>query len=399
MSISFCFNEDVEEFREHVRSVLTGELSDDIRAKVSQERIDLSREDQQAWHRVLHSHGWGGTGLPPEYGGPGWSDEQYFVFLRELGRADAPRPMLYGLKMVAPTLIKFGSETQRRRYLPDIVSGEKFWCQAFSEPDAGSDLAALKCAASRDGSHYVITGSKTWISDAHHADIMFGLFRTERTARRQDGITALILDMNSPGITVRPLPNYEGTHECNEIFFDSVRVPFENRIGDEGGGWTVAKYLLGVERFDTAEIARSLSTVERIRHVISERSGQFGSSVDTNRRWTRLAELEIELRALAATEGRYVLGTPQESQTGAEASLLKWLGTEVQQDLLELLMDSYGETSQAGLPSRPVNGATSALPGGFAARAFHRYRVSTIYAGSTEIQKNLIARLALALKD
>ncbi|KLK95089.1 hypothetical protein AA309_00045 [Microvirga vignae] len=399
MAISFVFDERVEAFRAQVAQTLADALPPHIRSQVADERIDLTRADQAAWQSKLDSLGWGGVGLPPESGGPGWTDEEYFVFLRELGRADAPRPPLYGLKMVAPTLVRFGTPEQITRYLPDITAGRTFWCQAFSEPNAGSDLAAMTCPAKKTEDGYEITGSKTWISDAHHADLMFGLFRTSSTGRKQEGITALVVDMKSPGITVRPLPNYEGTHECNEIFFDQVRVPAANLIGEEGNGWQVAKFLLSVERFDTAEVPRSLATLGRIRNRIAALEEKSGYTAHVQGLRARFARLEIELRALAATECRYVLGTPQEELTGAEPSLLKWIGTELQQDLLELLMDAYGEQAQAGLPIEDAQpGACRPVEGGFAGRAFHRYRVTTIYAGSTEIQKELIARTALGLR-
>lgn len=399
MTISFALDAQAEAFRTRVAQTLESALPAHVRAQVADERIDLSPDDKATWHATLASLGWGGAGLPAQHGGPGWSDEEYFVFSRELGRADAPRLPLYSLKMVAPMLVQFGTPAQLASYLPDIVAGRAFWCQGLSEPGAGSDLAALACAAKRTEEGYEITGSKTWISDAHHADWMFGLFRTRTGGRRQEGITALIVDMRSPGITVRPLPNYEGTHECNEIFFDQVRVPAENLVGRENEGWTVAKFLLGAERFDTAEVSRSIATLARIRARIAalERGGECPAHVQDLTR--RLARAEIDLRALAATECRYVLGSPPEALTGAEPSLLKWIGTELQQDLLELLMDAYGEPAQAGLPAEEARRPAQqrAVEGGFAGRAFHRYRVTTIYAGSTEIQKELIARTALGL--
>ncbi|KUM27011.1 hypothetical protein AU467_18805 [Mesorhizobium loti] len=400
MVLAFVLDERTEAFRTRVAQTIASALPQDIRTQVADQRVDISRTDQATWQSLLNSFGWGGVGIPVEYGGPDWTDEEYFVFSRELGRADAPRPPLYGLKMVAPTLIRFGTAEQITRYLPDIIAGRAFWCQAFSEPNAGSDLAGLSCAANKTGDGYEITGSKVWISEAHHADFTFGLFRTNSAGRKQEGITALVVDMKSPGITVRPLPNYEGTHECNEIFFDQVKVPNSNLIGEEDNGWAVAKFLLGVERFDTAEVPRSIATLRHIRaRIVALEKQEYGVE-HVRELKVRLARLEIDLRALAAAECRYVLGTPQHVLTGTEPSLLKWLGTELQQDLLELLMDAYGEQAQAGLPaahSKPD--ATRPVEGGFAGRAFHRYRTTTIYAGSSEIQKELIARTILGRRS
>ncbi|APO69805.1 pimeloyl-CoA dehydrogenase large subunit protein (plasmid) [Rhizobium gallicum] len=399
MSIDFAFNDEVETFRDNVAATLKEALPPAIRSQVADERIDLSPEDQALWQSKLHSLGWGGLSLPAKHGGPGWTNEQYFVFLRELGRVDAPRPPLYSVKMVAPTLLRFGSPEQVQRYVPEISSGNKFWCLGFSEPNSGSDLASMKCPATKVDGGFEITGSKIWISDAHHADLMCGFFRTDSKGRKQEGITALVVDMKSPGITVRPLPNYEGTHECNEVFFDKVMVPESNLISLEGNGWEVVKYLLTVERFDLAEVPRSIATMARIRERINTIETQWGSTDHVKELTARFARLEIDMRALAATECRFALGVPAEEATGAEPSILKWIGTELQQDLLELLMDAYGEHAQAGLPAEIAAGReTRPVEGGYAGRAFHRYRVTTIYGGSTEIQKELIARTALGLR-
>lgn len=398
MTISFSLPLDVEEFRAMVARTLEKALPQDIRAQVASERIDLSRDVQARWQSKLHELGWGGLGLPAAYGGPGWTNEQYFVFLRELGRADAPRPPLYGLKMVAPTLIRYGTAEQVATLLPPVIEGRAFWCLGFSEPNAGSDLASLKCSAVKVEGGYEITGSKIWISEAHHADLMLGFFRTGTGGRKQEGISALILDMSSKGITVRPLPNYEGTHECNEVFFDRVFVPQMNLVGLDGQGWEVVKHLLTVERFDLAEVPRSIATMARIRARIVVLAEQGGAEEKVREFTERLSRLEIHMRALAAAECRYALGVPEENATGAEPSLLKWIGTELQQDILELLMDCHGEEAQVGLPADAATGFAPQPTGGYAGRAFHRYRVTTIYGGSTEIQKELIARLALDLR-
>jgi alkylation response protein AidB-like acyl-CoA dehydrogenase len=397
MAIDFSFSPQDEAFAAEVRAILAARLPADLRSKMAAERVDPTREEALGWHRTMHALGWGGLGLPTEHGGPGWTDAQYFLFMRELGLADAPRPLIYGLKMVAQTLIRFGTEEQKRRWLPPIVRGEAYWCQAFSESQAGSDLAALACRAEPRDGRYVVNGTKIWISDAHMADHAFCLFRTSHGERKQQGITCLVVDLDTPGITVRPLIQYEGTHEINQIFFDAVEVPADNRIGEEGHGWEIARFLLGVERFDTAEVPRTLATLRRLKAMVAARE-RAGDPIGDDRTWRRIADVEIALEAVVAAEMRYVLGTPADGGFDPGPSLLKLRGTEVQQDALELFMDLLGAAGQAAVdePSagRPGDGSEA----GYAGRAFHRYRVTTIYAGTSEVQKNILARRALGLE-
>lgn len=386
--IDFTFTPEEEAFRAEVRALIRASLPQATRRWVAMEKADLPRAMQAEWHGIMAGLGWGGQGLPPGAGGPGWTDAQYFIFSEEIGLADAPRPMLYGLRMVAHTLVAFGTEEQKARFLPGILSGRDFWCQGFSEPGAGSDLAALSCKAELDGDHYVLNGQKIWITEAHHADWMFGLFRSTRMEKRQQGITCLAVDLRAPGVRIRPLPLYDGTQECNEVFFDDVRVPVANRIHAHDQGWSVAKFLLGVERFDTAEVPRSRATVGRIR-ALARATGRDGDPLLR----ARLAALEVELDALAATELRFVLGEAAQD-VGAAASLLKFRGTEIQQDLLELLMDLHGDAAQMRLSDEEL---PEGPEGSFAGRAFHRFRVTSIYAGSNEVQRNIIAKAVLGL--
>ncbi len=386
--IDFTFTSEEEAFRAEVRALIRANLPEATRRWVALEKADLPRDMQAEWQGIMAGLGWGGQGLPVEAGGPGWTDAQYFIFSEEIGRADAPRPMLYGLRMVAHTLVEFGTPDQKARFLPGILAGTDFWCQGFSEPGAGSDLAALSCKADLAGDHYTLNGQKIWITEAHHADWMFGLFRTARMERRQQGITCLAVDLRAPGVRIRPLPLYDGTHECNEVFFENVRVPVANRIHAHNEGWSVAKFLLGVERFDTAEVPRSRAAVERIK-LLARATGRAHDPLFR----ARLAALEVELDALAATELRYVLGEAAKI-VGPAASLLKFRGTEIQQDILELLMDLHGDAAQLRLSEDEL---ADGPEGAYAGRAFHRFRVTSIYAGSNEVQRNIIAKAVLGL--
>ena len=260
---------DIEQFREQVRSFIRQNLPTELKDIVACERMDIPKELQRHWHRTLQSRGWGCPSWPREYGGPGWNDLQHYVFEREIALADAPRPMVYGVGMLAPTLMEFGTEQQKAEYLPRIQNADDFWCQGYSEPGAGSDLASLKSRAINKGDHYVVNGSKMWTSEAHIADRMFGLFRTDSSGKKQYGITFLLLDMDAPGVEVQPIATYDGAgREINQVFFKDVQVPVQNRVGEEHQGWGIAKYLLGLERFGTAEVSRSMRTLEKVKNLL-----------------------------------------------------------------------------------------------------------------------------------
>ncbi len=391
------FGDNIEAFRQDVRRFLNANLPEDIRALVAAEHMDLPREAQQRWRRILNGKGWACPSWPVAYGGTDWSDEQFYVFERELALADAPRLDPYGVVMLGPTLIEFGTEEQKRRFLPGILSGEVLWCQGFSEPNAGSDLAALKCRAERHGDHYHLNGSKIWTSDAHISDWMFGLFRSDSSGKKQHGITFLLLDMQSPGIKIEPLITFEGTHEVNQVFFDDVRVPVENRLGEEHQGWGIAKYLLGLERFGTAEVSRSLASLERLKRLASRSRGGEIPLLQDRRFADRLAQAEIALRAVEVTEQRFLFGPGGADALGPEASLLKIRGTEVQQLILALTHEAQGYYAHlAELPGEndPVSPIAQAVEAG---RAHYNYRKTSIYSGSNEIQKNIIAKAVLGL--
>jgi alkylation response protein AidB-like acyl-CoA dehydrogenase len=393
--------DDAREFQAQVRAFLRSAVPEDIRRAVSEENATLSREQQQRWQRILAARGWGGPGLPREWGGPGWTEAEYYIFLRELALADAPRLMTYGLKLLAPVLIAYGTDEQRRRFLPGIISGNTLWCQTFSEPEAGSDLAALGCRAERDREGYVIDGAKIWTTEAHIADWTFGLFRTSvAAAKKQQGITFLTVDLRSPGVTVKPLKLLDGSHEVNEVVFDHVRVPEENRIGAEGQGWEIAKYLLGQERLDSAELPRTQRSLERLRSLVAfKESGNVGSRESAAHSWLKLAQLAADLSVLQALEERMLFGADA-NPTSAAPAVLKLLGTQLQQDVFEAQLDEVGAASQREIahadPPHTQCDADSVVA--FAARSFYRWRVVSIYGGSNEILRNILARAVLDLR-
>jgi alkylation response protein AidB-like acyl-CoA dehydrogenase len=388
-------------FRHEVRNFVRASLPEDIRRKVAQERMDLPRADQQRWHKILRAKGWACPGWPKAQGGPGFSDDQRYVFERELALGDAPRAMIYGEGMLGPTVMAFGTDAQKRRILPGILEGDVFWCQGFSEPNAGSDLAALQCKAERGtdnlGDHYVLNGSKMWTSEGHIADWMFGLFRTDNSGRKQEGITFLVLDLKSPGVTVRPIMLFEGTHEVNQVFFDNVRVPGEQRLGDEHKGWTIAKHLLSLERFGTAEVSRSLASLARLKSFLADQD-PFRHAPDQKESIARrVAELEMELDALEITEVRFLFGQDGANEVGPEASMLKVRGTEIQGDIFELTMMCAGGYALGARRDEAAADFDATLRGQDSAFPYFNFRKTPIYAGSNEIQRNIIAKAVLGL--
>jgi alkylation response protein AidB-like acyl-CoA dehydrogenase len=395
------FSAEAEAFRDEVRRFIRENLPDDIRVSVQAERMDVPSEDQRRWQRILAGKGWGAPSWPREHGGAGWTDEQFYIFERELALNDAPRPLSFGIQMLGPTLIEFGSEAQKRRFLPGTLNGDILWCQGYSEPNAGSDLASLKTRAVLEGDHYVVNGSKIWTTDAHHADWMFGLFRTDSSGKKQEGITFLLLDMKSPGLTVRPLIMFEGTHEVNQVFFDNVKVPLAQRVGEEGKGWTIAKYLLSLERFGTAEVSRTLASIARLKRLAARIPAGEGTLLDDADFAMRLADAEMELRALELTELRFLFAPPSAETGGAEASMLKIRGTEIQQEVFGLTVEALGHYAQAAPrtdeDAMPPELVAEFRRGAAASRTHFNFRKTSIYAGSNEIQKNIIAKAVLGL--
>ncbi len=365
-------------FRDEVRSWLQSHLPRDLKDKVAR-YSHLSKDDLLRWHKILAKQGWVAPAWPKEWGGTGWSLVQRYIFEEELGYAGGPMLIPFGLAMCAPVLLRFGTEAQKQRFLPRIYHGEDFWCQGYSEPGSGSDLASLKTKAVRQDDCYVVNGQKIWTTLAHYADWIFCLVRTDpNTERRQEGISFLLMDMKTPGITVRPLRLMDGAHEVNEVFFDDVKVPLENRVHEEGKGWTVAKYLLGYERMNTGRIGESKRQLAALK--------QLSSSMNHDMRFRdRLSRLEVELMALEITNLRFLDRMRRTGQPpGADVSMLKIRGTEIQQAITELMMQA----------------ADPAASDEFSVALRKRYlsmRKTTIYAGSNEIQRNIIAKMTLGL--
>jgi len=366
------------QFRDQVRGWLSANLPKELRDKV-ENNGHLSKEDLMRWHRILAKQGWVAPAWPKEWGGTGWNVVQRYIFDEELGFAGAPPIIPFGVTMCAPVLLRFGTEAQKKRFLPRIYHGEDFWCQGYSEPGSGSDLASLKTKALRQGDHYVVSGQKIWTTLAHFADWIFCLVRTDPTqAKRQEGISFLLMDMKTPGITVRPLILMDGAHEVNEVFFDDVKVPLENLVHEEGKGWTVAKYLLGHERMNTGRIGESRRQLARLK--------QYGAHMMEDARWRdRLSRIEVELTALEITNLRFLDRMRRTGQPpGADVSMLKIKGTEIQQGLTELMMEATDPVA-----SDPAADAVR--------KRYLSTRKTTIYAGSNEIQRNIIAKMTLGL--
>ena len=383
-----------EAFRNEVRVWLAASVPSDLRRKVL-EYEELTRDDLLRWHRILAQRGWIAPAWPREWGGTGWTPVQRYLFEEECALAAAPPVAPFGVMMCAPVLLRFGTEAQKRRFLPRIYDGEDFWCQGYSEPDSGSDLASLKMRAVRRGAHYVLNGQKIWTTLAHFADWMFCLVRTgSGGGRRQEGISFLLVDMKTPGITVRPLILLDEAHEVNEVFFDDVAVPVENLVHRENEGWTVAKYLLGYERLNTGRIGVSKRELARLKEIAA-RTVKNGRPLLADVRFRdRLARVEIELMALEMTNLRFVDEMQRTGAIGPEVSMLKIRGTEIQQELTELRMQAAGRAARRFRPIdyEGFDRQTAAL-----APRYFNFRKTSIYAGSNEIQRNLIARGLLGL--
>ncbi|MEP6943942.1 MAG: acyl-CoA dehydrogenase family protein [Betaproteobacteria bacterium] len=381
-------------FRDQVSAWLREHLPADLRGKVTHYRR-LTRDDLLRWHRILADKGWIAPAWPSEWGGTGWSAVRRYIFEEACGYAGAPPLVPFGLMMCAPVLLKFGTDAQKQRFLPRIYRGEDFWCQGYSEPGSGSDLASLSTRAERRGEHYIVNGQKTWTTLAHFADWIFCLVRSDRGAeRKQDGISFLLIDMKTPGITVRPLALMDGGREVNEVFFDDVAVPVENRVHDEGKGWTVAKYLLGHERMNTARIGTSQRELESLKALTAKEQKDGRPLLDDPRFRDRLSRVEIELMALSITNLRFLDRLRAGTAPGAEVSMLKITGTEIQQALTELMMQAVGPDAQplARVGSDDADAYVAAL-----SPRYCNYRKTSIYAGSNEIQRNIIAKMALGL--
>ncbi|MES1948673.1 acyl-CoA dehydrogenase, middle domain-containing protein [Salinisphaera sp. C84B14] len=391
------YNEAELAFRDEVRAFVAEKLPKEISDKVKSSE-HVSPEDMITWQRALYEKGWLAINWPEEHGGPGWSPIQKHIFEEETAEAGAPRILPFGLNMVAPVIIKFGTQEQKDYYLPRILKSEDWWAQGYSEPGAGSDLASLKCRAERDGDHYIVNGQKTWTTLGQHANMIFVLVRTDTTVKKQEGISFLLVDMeNTPGVTVRPLITLDGAHEVNEVFFDNVKVPVENLVGEENKGWTCAKYLLTFERTGIAGVGISKAALEHLKQIARNEQAEGKPLIEHPRVAERLVELELELMAVEMTNLRVVSAAEAGGVPGAESSFLKVMGTEVRQKISDLYRELAGPYA---LPFPDLDVGEDAFGPEFSASASSTYfnlRKLSIFGGSNEIQKNIISKAILGL--
>jgi alkylation response protein AidB-like acyl-CoA dehydrogenase len=389
-------------FRDEVRGFLDEALTPELRqAGRRATSVFMDKEFSLAWQRILHRRGWVAPSWPVEYGGPGWNEMQRHIFAAECARAGAPSLAPMGLRMVGPVIMGYGTAEQKAWYLPRILSGEDYWCQGYSEPGAGSDLAALQLKAERDGDDYVLSGSKLWTTHAHWANRMFCLVRTKTEGKPQAGITFLLLDMDTPGITVKPIVTLAGDHEVNQVFFDSVRAPVSGRLGDENAGWTVAKYLLEFERGGGSAPGLKVA-LERLRHLAaSEALGDGRRLIDDPAFRGKLAAAGAALEAIEMTEHRVLAALASGKAPGPASSMLKTQGTELMQRLDELALEGLGAYAGVDQPEARAPGANLAFVGPeYGLTTAARYlndRAASIYGGSNEIQRDIMARLVLGL--
>ena len=386
-------------FRQEVRTFIAENYPAQLRGK-QDEGDELGKEDFLSWHRVLANKGWVAPAWPVEYGGTGWTATQKYIWSEETARADCIRLMPFGLALVGPVIYTFGTPEQKAQYLPRILSGEDWWCQGYSEPGSGSDLASLRTKAVRDGSDYIVNGQKTWTTMAQHADWGFFLVRTNNEVKQQEGISFLLIDMKSPGITVRPIITLGGEHEVNEVWLEDVRVPQSQRIYEEDKGWTCAKFLLAHERTGIAGVAASKRGVERVKSIaMTEMDGD--KPLLSNPFFRRkVAELEMDLTALEYTELRSLAGENAGKGPGPESSLLKIKGSEIQQRLTELSLEAVGHYGAPYFRGFGEGDNEHPIGPDYAHRAAPTYfnaRKTTIYGGSNEIQRNIIAKMVLGL--
>ena len=398
------FTDEEQAFRDEVRSFLRQKLAPAISEKVLN-GYELGREDILNWQRRLHERGWGGMSWPKEFGGPGWNSVQQYIFDEESALAGAPRLIPFGIKMVAPVIMTFGSVAQQQRFLPKISAGEEWWCQGYSEPGAGSDLASLKTRAVLDGDAYVVNGQKTWNTLGQYADWIFCLVRTDSNAKQQSGITFLLIDMKSPGITVRPITLLDGGHEVNEVWFENVRVPVENRVGEENRGWTYAKFLLGHERTNIAGIGGAKRELARLKRIASDERRLGRPLIEDPLFAAQIAQVEVDLWALEITNLRVLSAERRSPASGPEASILKIKGTEIQQAISELMMRAVGpyalpfrrEAMEAGWQFEPGREPPGPRYAATLAAAYLNQRKLSIFGGNNEIQKNIISKMIIGL--
>ena len=399
--MDLAFTPEEQQFREDIRTWVRANLPTDIAHKVHN-ALELTRDDMQRWAKILGKRGWLGFGWPKEFGGPGWNSTQKHLFEEECALAGAPRIVPFGPVMVAPVIMAFGNTEQQQRFLPGIASGDVWWSQGYSEPGSGSDLASVKTRAVREGDKFIVNGQKTWTTLGQYGEWIFCLVRTSTEGKPQTGISFLLIDMKSPGITVRPIIMLDGGHEVNEVFFDNVVVPANNLIGEENKGWTYAKHLLSHERTNIADVNRSKRELERLKRI-AKREGVWDpveGGADAQRFRDQIALLEVDIVALEMLVLR-VLSAEKSGKNSLDiAGLLKIKGSEIQQRYAELMMLAAGPFALPFIEEAMQAGWQGDFPGGEVANAplastYFNLRKTTIYGGSNEVQRNIVAQTVL----
>lgn len=398
------FSPDDVAFRDEVRAFLAKHLPEGLRAgAAASPTVFVEPEIGQAWNAVLNARGWLGYQWPEAYGGTGWSPVRRYIFEKECAQAGAPNLTVLGLKLVAPVLWTFGSEAQKAFYLPRILSGEDYWCQGFSEPGSGSDLASLQCRAVRDGERYILNGSKIWTTHAHHANRMFCLVRSDPGVKKQAGISFLLVDMNQPGISVRPLQTIAGDHEVNQVFLEDVVVPAQDLVGEEGQGWAIAKFLLENERGGSCHAPKLIYDLDQLTAAARDESDGRGGAMADDAQWRRrLARARLGVQALEMIELKIIFELARGRTPGPQTSLTKLLASNLRQEIDLLTVDLYGPAGLQLELARPLYGENAPDPvhsrgAQLAAPRYLNSRAWTIFGGTNEVQANIIARSVLGL--
>jgi alkylation response protein AidB-like acyl-CoA dehydrogenase len=398
------FSPDELAFRDEVRAFLHAKLPQHVRdgAKISP-TVFVEPEIGQSWNAVLNDQGWLGYQWPEAVGGTGWTPTQRYIFEKECALAGAPNITALSLKLVAPVIYRFGNQAQKDFYLPRILSGEDYWCQGFSEPASGSDLASLQCRAVRQGDKYIVNGTKMWTTHAHHANRIFCLVRTDTEVKRQAGISFLLMDMDQPGITVRPILTLAGDHEVNQVFFDNAEAPIENLVGEEGGGWAVAKFLLENERGGSCHAPKLIADLDAIARAAESEPDGHGGMLGDNAAWQRrVAKARLDVEALEVIELRILADIAKGRPPGPQTSLTKLIASTARQDIDLLAVDLFGDAGLQLDMARTVNGGNAGPPvhsleAQLAAPRYLNSRAWTIFGGSNEVQANIIAKTVLGL--
>ncbi len=390
--MDLTFTPEEQAFRNEVRTFLSESLPEDL-ARKGKNGAELTKSDMENWHAILNERGWLAVTWPVEYGGTGWTAVERHIFEEECAMANAPRIVPFGLNMLGPVLIKFGSEEQKQEILPRILDGTDWWCQGYSEPGAGSDLASLKTRAVRDGDEYVINGQKTWTTLGQHADRIFCLLRTDADGKPQQGISFVLVDLDTPGIEMRPIKLLEGGVEVNEVFFTDARVPVSNLVGEENQGWTIAKYLLTHERTNIAGVGFATRDLAKLKSLTTtvKRNGKY--LAEDPLFMSKVVELEADLEALRITNLRMLQNAKDGAAPGAESSMLKIKGTVVRQALSSLYRTALGPQA-AAFPAEGIDDLDLGIPeeAETATATYFNNRKLSIYGGSNEIQRNIIAK-------